>query len=324
VTVDDNAPDEEAPPPLWARLLILLVTVVVGIGMCEGIVRWKSGNAVPHVQIFELREGALRLQPNASLKLMRPDHERWTLTTDDQGFRSSDASTGWLVVGDSQVLGMGVPDEAAFPALLGAHNSGVPGFSLDDALQLADQHADTVEGVVVVVNQANDWEEVGLPALDRYAVCGGRLVLLDSPAWRCGWLGSAPTRLQLVYFASLALLPRPAPTAWIAPQPKDTAELRAAVRVFREAHPDLPVLSVFLPVDYTTSAQRGTDSPFAGHFKGRPWEEPSLNEELAMDVDLRPFLLEPGNFQTGDYHLSELGHERVAEALRDALDARFP
>jgi len=314
--------EEDAPPPLWLRFVILLFTVVVGLGLCEGVVRWKSEGATPHVEIFELRDGALRLMPSQQLHLLRPDGGRWTLTTDQQGFRSSGA--GWLVVGDSQVLGMGVPDDKAFPALLGAHNGGVPGFSLDDALDLGRQHADTVDGVVVVVNQANDWEEITRPALERYEVCGARLVMMASPPWRCAWMSSPLTRLQLVYFASLAVLPRAPAPPWEAPAPAVTAELAAAVRVFKQERPDLPVLSVFLPVDYATSAARAKDSPFHGHYEGRPWDEPSLNEGLGLDVDLRPVLTKPDSFQNGDYHLSVLGHQRVADALRDALASGSP
>lgn len=309
--------DDDAPPPLWLRVVILLVTAIVGLGLCEGVVRWKSEGATPHVEIFEVREDALRLMPDQRLRLLRPDGTRWTLTTDEQGFRTS--GSGWLVVGDSQVLGMGVPDDKAFPALLGAHNGGVPGFSLDDALDLGREHAQTMDGVVVVVNQANDWEEIARPALERYEVCGGRLVMLASPPWRCSWMSSSLTRLQLVYFASLAVLPRVPAPAWEAPHPAVTAELAAAVRVFEQERPDLPVVSVFLPVDYATSAARAKDSPFHGRYEGRPWEEPSLNDALGLDVDLSPALSEPDSFQTGDYHLSVLGHQRVADALRDAI-----
>lgn len=308
---------EELPPPLPVRVGILALTLALGVGICEGVVRFKSGNAVPHVEIFEVREGLLRLQPNESLRLMRADGGRWTLSTDDEGFRSS--GQGWLVVGDSQVMGLGVEDDEAFPALLGALNGGVPGYSLDDALDMADAYADRIEGVVVVVNQANDWEEVGRDAMDRYQVCGGRLVMLDSAPWRCSWLGSPATRLQLLHFASLALLPKVSSGAWTAPSAEHTAELGAAVRVFGQEHPGLPLVSVFLPVDYATSEERSGDSPFADRFEGRPWEEPSLNQGLQLDVDLLPVLTDPANFQTGDYHLSPVGHQAVAEALRSAL-----
>ncbi len=321
-----NPDVEELPPPLWLRVAILAITVVVGVALSEALVRWKSENAVPHVEIFELRDGLLRLQADQTLRLMRPDGGNWTLNTDARGFRQPEATLDkpWLVVGDSQVLGLGVEDEESFPARIGAINGGVPGYSLDDALAMADAFASRIGGVVVVVNQANDWEEVGRDALDRYQICGGRLVLLDSPPWRCSWLGSPLTRLRLLHFASLALLPKLPPPEWAAPHPAITAELAAAVRVFREEHPSLAVLSVFLPVDYATSEQRSTESPWAGRFEGRPWEEPSLNEGLELDVDLLPALTDPACFQARDYHLSPHGHEVVAKEIRAALDSGFP
>ena len=100
----------------------------------------------------------------------------------------------WLAVGDSQVLGLGVPDSATFSAIVTRQgfkmaNAGVPGHGVEDALQHAAYLLPLLKpkGILVAVNQANDWEEVGHLASERLRVRGSWLL---QPADATGWVGA--------------------------------------------------------------------------------------------------------------------------------------
>ncbi len=227
----------------------------------------------------------------------------------------------------------------AAEAFAGEHlNAGVPGHGVADALARAEHLLSdgAPRGVLVVVNQANDWEEALQPAAERYAVVGGWL--LQEPAASWFW-GTPLSRSHLLYFTGLLLaVEGPAalagasadPPRWlVAPQEMapTSAAMGAAIVDFAAAHPGLDVRAAFLPVDVAAARSRRGASPFGSRLGGaRPWEETTLRDQLIAalgglpTVDLLPILKDrPAAFQDRDYHLSVEGHAQVAAALREAL-----
>lgn len=319
---------EPPPPPAlfpWPiRWGVPLAACALACGLSEGLMRFADGNAFPQLDIFEARDGQLRLQANAAARVRRPDGGTYTLQTGELGLRLPKGD-GLLIVGDSQVLGYGVEDSESFAALLGAFNAGVPGHGVADSLQHAAELIPALHphAVLLVVNQANDWDEGMKPALERYVV-------------RNGWLGSAAqanaagvrfwsspvSRVHLFAYPAFVLFKRP-------PQPPSVADpalattFRAAFDALAAAHADIRFVAAYLPVDAATSSVRAAASPLA--LPGEPWADSTIHDATlsaftgAAIIDLLPVLSAPDNFQVGDYHLSVKGHSEVAAALREGL-----
>ncbi len=316
-----------APPPLFPwpiRWGLPLAACALACGLSEALMRVADGNAFPQVDIFEARGDQLRLRAHASAHVRRPDGGVYTLRTGEHGLRLPMGSD-LLVVGDSQVLGYGVEDSESFPARLGAMNAGVPGHGIADALQHAAElipllHPDQV---LLVVNQANDWDEGMKPALERYVV-------------RNGWLGSASqanatgvrfwsspvSRVHLLAYPALVIFKRtPQPPG--VPDPALATTFRAAFVALAQANAEVRFLAAYLPVDAATSSVRAAASPLA--LPGEPWKDTTIHDATlaafagAEMIDLLPALSEPDNFQKGDYHLSVKGHAAVAGVVRERL-----
>lgn len=334
----------EPPIPLGLRLGVALFSLALTLGVAEGLIRWADGGALPHLRLFTQVDGAITLQAASAATLRRADGGTFTVATDAHGLRVGAGPPlgpgAPLVVGDSQVLGMGVSAEEAFPARLGAHNAGVPGHGLPDALAQAQALLASLQprALVVVVNQANDWEDGTTPLTDRMAVRGGWLIdrqRAEGPMGRLFW-GSPLSRSHLLYLTSLLLRgPAPAsgPPAWMADpagQQAQSASLAAAIRDFAAAHPALPLTVAFLPVDVAAQAARAETSPFGPAAQAAsppPWADRQLHDQLAAAlgsalplVDLTPALrADPALFLEADYHLSAAGHAAVAKALAAPL-----
>jgi hypothetical protein len=359
----EASPPAATPPPVevptWFKAGVMLGSAVLGLVGAELIVRIGSGGALPHLRLFVQDGPVIGLEPDACADVRHAAGHGFTVCADAAGRRSPSADPGaWLVVGDSQVLGMGVDGDEAFPAVNGWTNGGVPGHGLADALATAERHiaAHPPAGLVVVINQANDWEEALVPAGERYQVAGGLLLRAGSATgWGATFWDSPLSRLQLLsYVALLASAPRvaadAAPPAWMADPAGQEATSRAlagAIEGFARSHPELTVVTAFLPVDVAISAERVPSSPFgryAGSVSPAPWEDRTLRDQLrsildpaavdpaavdpaAVDpaarpvrfVDLGATLAEtPGAFLDADYHLSAAGHVAVAAELQRA------
>jgi len=241
-------------------------------------------------------------------------------------------------------MGNGVNDDAPFPALLtldghGVHNLGVPGYGIGDALWAATEHLDQhpAAGVIIIVNQMNDWEELDAPVGERYRVRGGWLVdEQDADTLRGQFLSSPLSRSHLVFLLGhLALKdwdaqPPPAPS-WMtnpASMRDGTLLFASAIRAFADAHPKTRVLPVYLPADVYATQGRAESSPLSPHVAALttpPWEDNRLRDQVmtAMaafnPVDLSPVLNDASHFLEGDYHLSESGHSAVASAISRAV-----
>lgn len=328
----------------------MALSSLITAAVCEGIIRLADGNARPMIRLFAQDgfAGHIKLQASSSARVGSGHGEPWEINTNDEGHRVnsqpvSDAS--WIVVGDSQVMGNGVNDSFPFPALLkldgeGVHNLGVPGYGVGDALWTATQHLDkhNAKGVVVIINQMNDWDEVETPVGERYTVRGGWLLdAEDAATIRGSFLGSPLSRSHLLFLLGHLLLkdwsaPELPPPVWmtdpVSMRPR-TLRMAQAVTDFVAAHPNTHVLPVYLPADLYATEDRALASPLSTHVDDLslpPWEDRRLRDQVmaslaALDpLDLTEVLRKGEHFLTGDYHLSEAGHKAVAEAITAAVD----
>ncbi len=318
-----------------------MLSLVVSGAVAEGIVRSMDGGAFPRLRLFvnDGRSGIV-LKSNATA-LVTKKGGSWSMRTGDDGLRApSNVANAWLVVGDSQALGFGVDDGDTFAARATAAglpmvSAGVPGYGVDDSLRRAEALLSkrAVRGVIVFVNQANDWEETTSRVEERYRVIGGWLVNASSASTlRARLLGSEVTRLHVLYhavqsFADEQPAQTAAPPRWLASpdaEVETTREIAASIERFAAAHPAVPLVVCFLPVDGATNAARANVSPFREQMlraNAEPWRDRTLRNQLRAAlgarpfVDLTPVLTAPSDFLDGDYHLSPEGHAAVASLL---------
>ncbi len=306
------------------RSALAMLSILGLFAFAEGALRVMDGNALAQLDIFTLASGHLRLLPNEVVRLRRVVGGPYEVHTGEGG-RRLPIGRDTLIVGDSQVLGLGVDDGEAFAAQLGWHNGGVPGHGVGDALQHARELIPTLHParVVVVLNQANDWPEAMTPAAERYVVANGWLGARANAGTPLARFWASPLSAshlgQLGFMLALGVPPKP-------PEPlapdvvaTTTRAFFAGVLALQEAFPTIAVVTVFLPADAATSEARAQVSPLK--IPGRPWEDTTLRDAVAtvfadvVLVDLSPSLRAPENFLPGDYHLSAEGHRSVAERL---------
>ncbi len=332
-------------PSLQTRLTIMAASSAITFLLAEGLVRFADGNAAPMIRLFEQAEdGSIQLEKEGEARIISPRGEPWVLQTNSDGYRlpaKPISESAWIAVGDSQVMGNGVNGDAPFPAqtmLDGAHvhNAGVPGYGIADALWLATQHLDAhpAKGVIVVVNQMNDWDEADAQVGNRYTVRGGWLLDTEDASGPRGTFLASPLSSSHLLFLVGHLLLRdwdatapPTPT-WMsdpASQRATTLRFAQAVKQFRLKHPDTQVVPVYLPADLYAAADRLSESPLTPHVESvetAPWEDSRLRDQVMfafadLDIlDLTPTLQGRADaFLTGDYHLSKQGHTLVARAI---------
>ncbi len=331
---------DPAPLPLRTRVLVGLTSLAVGCGGAEVLTRLANGGALPHLALFtEGTDGAIALASNAR-QTVASRSGPFSIQTDAAGCRvaSTSATSGWIVVGDSQVLGMGVEADQTFAARGRHHNCGVPGHGVSDAVRRAERlQGPETRGILVVVNQANDWDE-GLESIEnRYAVVGGRLLRQKAQGslGRAFWASPLPQShlLYAVAMLGLAFSHDPSPTPrWMAePAGQSALTLRFAKAIdgLAQRLTPVPVVAAYLPVDVAADPTRVPSSPFGRYTGGpvQPWAETHLRDQfqdaltVARFVDLLPALhSHPEAFLDQDYHLSTDGHARVAAALEPHLD----
>ena len=318
------------------RFLALVVGLGVGAAGLEVALRVGGLGVRGQLGIFQHAEGGdIVLAPCASDRVRGPDGVVTEVVTDRSGFRvavTCEATQSDVVVlGDSQVFGLGVRHEDTFAARLGARNAGVPDYGVADALALGRQASSAAAVVVIVVNQANDWVDGTARSAERNVLRAGYLLRkdrLDAPG---AWLWSTPfARSALLYQVWLRVAPLPSPSTpgWLANPAGEGAMTRrfaSLILDFAAAVPTTRVLPVWLPADLATSEARSRLSPLApaeAIALARPWADTTLRDDLAAAlapmplVDLSPALIAPDSFLPHDFHLSAAGHAAVAEQLR--------
>jgi len=185
--------DPETPRarrPLWRRPLMIVAQLLVGLGLgaviAEVMFSQRADGAFPHANFYVPDpELGVRLEPGASMRFQLRQNPLTTIHVNSRGYRGGEwpATTDdeVLVVGDSQVFGLGVEDNATFSAGLAEHskrsviNGGVPTYGPAEYLAVA--RALLIERkpkvVVVALNFVNDPFELARPNRERHTVWDG-------------------------------------------------------------------------------------------------------------------------------------------------------
>jgi hypothetical protein len=176
--------------PWWRRALVISAQLLVGLGLGAAIAEYafhsRDDGAFPHVNFYlPDPELGVRLEPGASMRFRLRQNPVSTIHVNSHGFRGPEwpapAPSDILVVGDSQVFGLGVDDDATFSARLAADsgrvvlNAGVPTYGPREYLATAREllALRKVASVVVVLNFLNDPFELERPNATRHAVWDG-------------------------------------------------------------------------------------------------------------------------------------------------------
>ncbi|MBA3546943.1 MAG: hypothetical protein H0T76_10710, partial [Nannocystis sp.] len=127
--------------PLWRRGLMISAQLLLGLGLgaviAEIAFMQRDDGAFPHVNFYVPDpELGVRLEPGASMRFQLRQNPLSTIHVNSRGFRGSEwpaaRDNEVIVVGDSQVFGLGVEDDATFSAGLAGRshrpviNAGVP------------------------------------------------------------------------------------------------------------------------------------------------------------------------------------------------------
>ena len=168
----------------------------------EAAFNHRDDGAFPHVN-FYVPDPALgvRLEPHASMRLAFNKNPVTTVRTNSLGFRGAEWEApeaggpgGIIVVGDSQVFGLGVEEEQTASAVLAARlgagaggrqpvwNAGVPTYGFPEYLAVLEEQlaARRPASAVLVLNQSNDWFEYARPNRERHAVWDGWAVHVET------------------------------------------------------------------------------------------------------------------------------------------------
>ncbi len=200
---DPVAPDKDAgakgadakkPAPrrnVRKNLLRVALGLLVGLAIAEGAFRVRDGGAFPHVNVYVAdAELGTRLRPGATEKVRfaSPKNPITQVRVNSDGYRGDEwpakSDDEIVVVGDSQVFGLGVEEDETFSKELEraltkrkyfVRNLGVPTYGPAEynkvlAESLAKRPAKTV---VWVANMANDLFEAKRPNKERHAVWDG-------------------------------------------------------------------------------------------------------------------------------------------------------
>ncbi len=179
------APQKRRRP--WLRVGGKVVFgLVLGLALTEVAFSVRDHGAFPHLNVYEPDPLlAVKLRPGASERIAVGKNPITSVRIDAQGFRGADLPTPKggeiIVVGDSQVFGLGVEENetasAVLSSLSGATviNAGIPTYGPAEynavTKDLLNRYRPST--VVYVVNFANDLFEAAHPNTTRHAVWDG-------------------------------------------------------------------------------------------------------------------------------------------------------
>jgi hypothetical protein len=189
-------PRKKWPQRTWLRRTLIASQIVLGLGLGLVLTEYaftkRDEGAFPHVNFYvEDPELGVRLEPGATMKFRLRENPLTTIHVNAQGYRGEDwpaptpdapAGKGEIIVlGDSQVFGLGVEDGETFSAMLAEAtgrtvlNAGVPTYGPPEYLLLARELVEQREPqtLVVTLNYLNDPFELDRPNTDRHAVWDG-------------------------------------------------------------------------------------------------------------------------------------------------------
>ncbi|MEZ4403993.1 MAG: hypothetical protein R3B06_28485 [Kofleriaceae bacterium] len=204
-------PPRVAPRRRWLRNLALAVAGLgVGLGVAECAFRVRDRGGFPQLNVYVADPSlGVRLRPGATQRFAYPDNPVTSIRINRAGYRGADfpppGPDDVLVVGDSQVFGLGVEEHETFAAALaerlggGRHvlNGGVPTYGPAEYVAVARELMATrrPRTVVFTVNLVNDLFEAGRPNAARHVV-------------RDGWAVRAELAHDVVGFPGRAWLAR--------------------------------------------------------------------------------------------------------------------
>lgn len=179
-------PHPERRPSWIARFVKLIVGLAIVLAAAEAALYYRDGGAFPALNLYVAdAELGVRLMPGATEKLSVTGNPITQVRINRDGFRGAELpepGTGeLLVVGDSQVFGLGVEEDQTFAAVLGRSlatpvvNAGVPTYGPVEyraviAAQLARRHPRTV---LLTLNLVDDLFEVGHANRERHTAWNG-------------------------------------------------------------------------------------------------------------------------------------------------------
>lgn len=171
----------------------MVLGLVLGLVIAEAVFHLRDDGAFPHLNLYvEDPTLGVRLAPNATTRIKLGDNPATTIHTNARGLRgeawAAPASGEVLVVGDSQVFGLGVEDGETFSAQLSTLrkvnvlNAGVPTYGPAEYTALVEQLVAERRPthVVYVLNVANDLFELSKPNAARHTVWDGWAVRAET------------------------------------------------------------------------------------------------------------------------------------------------
>ena len=165
----------------------VVVGLTVGLAIAEAAFHHRDDGAFPHLNVYEPDpELALRLRPGTSQRLaVARGNPVTNVRVNGQGFRGADLPPPKggeiIVVGDSQVFGLGVEEDETASAQLATItkrtviNAGVPTYGPLEYTEVARRLLEKYRAgtVVYVVNFVNDLFEAAHPNVTRHAEWDG-------------------------------------------------------------------------------------------------------------------------------------------------------
>ena len=186
----------------FSRLTATVSGLLVGMLLTEILFAARDRFSFPHLNLYLPDEAlGVRLIPSSRERISFGGNPVSTVHVNGLGYRGSEWSSPppqgeILVVGDSQVFGLGVEDHETHPARLAAHtgrpvlNGGVPTYGPREYLAAAEEILSTRDGIdtlVVVFNFSNDLFEIDRPNRERHAVWDGWAVRIETAPEETLW-----------------------------------------------------------------------------------------------------------------------------------------
>lgn len=175
------------------RWALALTGALAALPLLEAVFHVRDDGAFPHVNVYVPdAELGVRLQPSTSMKLRIADNPVTTVATNARGYRAPEwpapSAEEILVVGDSQVFGLGVEQDQTFSAGLAEAtgrvvlNGGLPTYGPREYAAVVDEVTAErpVTTVVVVVNFLNDLFELERPNAERHVEWDGWAVRAET------------------------------------------------------------------------------------------------------------------------------------------------
>ncbi len=170
----------------YLRVLLALLGIGVGLGVAEAAFYARDDGAFPHANFYVPDDSlGVRLEPGATERLALPPNPVTSIRVNTHGYRGGEwperSDDEILVVGDSQVFGLGVEEDETFSAKLAeltgrtVVNGGVPTYGPLEYNAVAREIATErrPKTIVYVVNFVNDLFENERPNTERHAEWDG-------------------------------------------------------------------------------------------------------------------------------------------------------